>query len=50
MVIITSDDKRLWGDSGELRCVTDVLGGGGGGSVALGRRVGFDDWSVEDFY
>lgn len=30
-MIIASDDKRLWGDSGELRCVTDVFGGGGGG-------------------
>lgn len=44
-MIIVSDDKRVWGDSGELRCVTDVFGGGGG----LRRRVGLDDWSVEGF-
>lgn len=49
-MIIASDDKRVWGDSGELRCVTDVFGGGGGGSIVLRRRVGLDDWSVEGFY
>ncbi|KAI3824198.1 hypothetical protein L1987_05648 [Smallanthus sonchifolius] len=29
-MIIGSDDKRVWGDSGELRCVAGVSGGGGG--------------------